>query len=132
MKRDMDFIRDLLLRIEAGQTSFGPQVEAPAGPETAEQAWGAFEDADSKLQEHIKLLSERRLIDEVVFLDEQILVGRLTWDGQDFVNTIRDPEIWSRTKSGALAAGGWTADLLKDLAKGFIRKKLEETTGVKL
>lgn len=30
------------------------------------------------------------------------------------------------------AAGGFTVDLLKDLAKGFIKKQIEGLTGVKL
>ena len=39
---------------------------------------------------------------------------------------------WEKTKKGAEAAGGFTMDLLKDLAKGFIKKQIEERTGVKL
>ena len=30
-----------------------------------------------------------------------------------------------------MAAGGFTVDLLKDLAKGLIKKQIEERTGVK-
>jgi len=43
-----------------------------------------------------------------------------------------DPEIWRKTKDGAAAAKGWTMDLLADLAKGFIKKQIEDRTGVKL
>jgi hypothetical protein len=56
----------------------------------------------------------------------------LTWEGHDFLDSVRDPKIWAKTKSGALAAGGFTVDLLKELAKGFIKKQIEERTGVKL
>jgi hypothetical protein len=45
---------------------------------------------------------------------------------------VRDPKIWAKTKDGALAAGGFTVDLLKDLAKGFVKKQIEERTGVTL
>lgn len=132
MKRDMDLIRKLLLRIEAGERSFAPRPAAASGPETTEQSWDAFEAAEEILQEHLRLLSERGFIDSVVYLDGQVLVERLTWDGHDFLDVIRDEEIWSRTKSGALAAGGWTVDILKDLAKGFIIKQIEDKTGIKL
>jgi len=37
-----------------------------------------------------------------------------------------------KTKKGAAAAGGFTFDLLKDLAKGFIKTKIEEHTGIKI
>jgi hypothetical protein len=61
-----------------------------------------------------------------------ITFSRLSWYGHDFLDSIRDPKIWERTKRGAEAAGGFTVDLLKDLATGFIRKQIEERTGVKL
>lgn len=49
-----------------------------------------------------------------------------------FLDSVRDPETWWRTKKAAAGAGGFTLDLLKDLAKGLIRKQIEDRTGVKL
>ena len=56
----------------------------------------------------------------------------LTWAGHDLLDSVRDPKIWAKTKHGALAAGGFTVDLLKDLAKGFVKKQIEQRTGVTL
>lgn len=56
----------------------------------------------------------------------------LTWAGHDFIDSVRDPETWAKTKKTAAGAGGFTVDLLKDLAKGLIKKKIEEHTGIKL
>ena len=56
----------------------------------------------------------------------------LTWAGHDFLDSIRDPIVWSKTKKGAMEAGGFTFDLLKDLAKGFLKKQIEERTEVAL
>lgn len=53
-------------------------------------------------------------------------------DGHDFLDSIRDPDVWNKTKKGALAAGGFTLNLLNDLAKGFIKKKIEDSTGIML
>jgi Hypothetical protein (DUF2513) len=53
-------------------------------------------------------------------------------DGHDFLDSIRDPEIWRKTKEGAEAAKGFSFDLLKALAKGLIKTQLEQRTGVKL
>jgi hypothetical protein len=55
-------------------------------------------------------------------------IKRLTWEGHDFLNSIRDPKIWEKTKKGVEGAGGFTVDL----AKGFVKKQIEEHTGVKL
>ena len=61
-----------------------------------------------------------------------MMFRRLSWQGHDFLDSIRDPEVWNKTKKGAAAAGGFTFDLLKDLAKGFIKTKIEEHTGIKI
>ena len=31
-----------------------------------------------------------------------------------------------------MAAGGWTLDLLKELGKGYLKKQIEDRTGIKL
>ena len=43
---------------------------------------------------------------------------RLTPAGHDFLDSVRSPEVRKKTKIGAEAAGGFTMDLLKDLARG--------------
>ena len=61
-----------------------------------------------------------------------ITFAGLTWKGHDFLDQIRDPAIWSATKEGVKKAGGFSVDILKALAKGLIKKKIEEHTGVQL
>ncbi len=56
----------------------------------------------------------------------------LTWKGHDFIDSVRDDEVWAKTKKGAEEARGFTIDLLKDLAKGLVKKKIEEHTGITL
>jgi hypothetical protein len=56
----------------------------------------------------------------------------LTPKGHNFVDSVRDPETWAETKKAAVRAGGFTLDLLADLAKGLIKKKIEDHTGIKL
>lgn len=56
----------------------------------------------------------------------------LTPDGHDFLDSVRNPETWAKTKKAAAGAGGFTLDLLKDIATGLIKKKIEDHTGVKL
>jgi len=49
------------------------------------------------------------------------------------VDAVRDPEIWRNVAQRRLEGGGsFTFDVLKDLAKGFIKTKIEEHTGIKL
>lgn len=57
---------------------------------------------------------------------------RITWEGADFLETVRDEEIWKKTKAGVASAKGFSFDLLKALAKGFIKKQIEDKTGVEI
>ena len=64
---------------------------------------------------------------------ELIRFRSLTWAGHGFLDAVRDPEIWVETKrSASVAAGGFTMDLLRDLATNFIKKKIEDVTGVEI
>jgi Hypothetical protein (DUF2513) len=129
LKRDMDLIRELLLRLEALPIRRGGIVTIC--PETDELAVPGY-DAD-QIDHHLFLIREADLIrpqEPPTF--GGVMFSRLSWEGCDFLDSIRDPEVWAKTKKSAEVAGGFTFDLLKDLAKGFIKTKIEEHTGVKL
>lgn len=129
MQRDMDMIRELLLRIEA--------VDLPAGSAVMlslrhEPLVHPGENIDS-IAYHMRLLITAGLVDPTnVQGADSFGIRGLTWSGHDFLDSIRDPEIWRQTKEAANKAGGFTLDLLADLAKGFIKTQLEKHTGVKL
>jgi hypothetical protein len=61
-----------------------------------------------------------------------ITFAGLTWAGHDFLDSVRDSEIWRATKEGAQKAGGFSLELLAALAKGLIKKKIEQHTGIQL
>ena len=127
MKRDMDLVRELLLKIEGLKERGGFKDVLPDSINA---------EGIQKFAEHLHML-----IDEAglvsgrsahTVLGKNWLNLRLTWSGHDFLDSIRDPKIWDKTKQGAEAAGGFTLDLLKDLAKGLVKKQIEDYTGVKL
>ncbi|GJL89480.1 MAG: hypothetical protein DHS20C03_31890 [Minwuia thermotolerans] len=125
MKRDMDLVREVLLAIEA---------------EPKEEVLEICPDKDQyAVGHHLILLAEAGFIRfeasrSTTNPDRLIVVYPfgLTWAGHEFLNTIRDPEIWARTKEGALAAGGFSLDLLSALAIGFAKKQISEKTGIEL
>ena len=133
MKRDMDLIRDLLLKIEGGQRSFDlltPEIAEILGEDGA----GKMPREQAELMEyHLALLDDAGLITIQAKLSGAVWqIGQITWAGHDFLDTIRDPAIWRETKAGAKQAGGFSLDLLRALAKGLIKKKIEQHTGVEL
>lgn len=50
----------------------------------------------------------------------------ITWEGHEFLEKIRDPEIWKKTKEGASKLNSWGVKLLGEMATGFIKAKAVE------
>ena len=122
MKRDMDLIRSLLLEIEEKDGGTGASISITNSENSKEQ-----------ITEHLFLLKGAELIEAVDashLSGRGVIVRRLTWHGHDFLDSVRDEEVWKFTKNGAAAAGGFTVDLLKAIAKGYLKKKIKDQTGI--
>lgn len=59
-------------------------------------------------------------------------VKRLTWNGHEFLDTIRDAEVWKRTKAGAEKAGNASVSFLWELAKAYGKNLASERLGITL
>lgn len=127
MKRDMDLVRDLLLNIEDHPIlATGSQMLVIDDSEKL----GLQDHSLQQIHYHLDMMIKKGLIEgEITSLH---IISGLTWDGHDFLDSIRDPAIWQETKEGVKKAGGFSLELLGDLAKGLIRKKIEEHTGIQL
>ena len=131
MERDMDTLRSLLLAIS----------KAPKRVDS----WELLQDKDDLSRsnpETIRILYHLQLLhyDGYIFGkradflngDSKFYDIALTMKGHDFIDSTRDDDIWEKTKRGTQRAGGFTLDLAKDIAKGFIKKQVEELSGIKL
>lgn len=124
MKRDMDLVRDILLTIE----------EQDDGSVRNRKV--NFDQTDSVvLTEHLFLLAEAGFIEGSPWKginDRSYHVNRLTWTGHEFLDTIRDPNIWAQTKNGAKKVGSFSLEVLREIAKGIVKKKVADLSGVEL
>lgn len=129
MKRDMDLVRELLLRLENWQMEMGDVFVI--SPEDQGLAVPGYDSA--QIEYHLSLLRSAGMIE---CPGSQPMLGitfsGLTWNGHDLIDSIGDPEIWKATKEGARKAGGFSVDLLGALAKGLIKKQIEKHTGIQL
>ncbi|MEM7068552.1 MAG: DUF2513 domain-containing protein [Pseudomonadota bacterium] len=131
MKRDMDLIRELLLKFESGQA----RIETLSDEDARNMGITKLPDLSASDSKHILhnlwLMQDANLI---VGEDarEYWITNHITWRGHDFLDSIRDDEIWRLTKDGAKKAGGFTFDILGQLAKGLIKTKIKEHTGVEI
>lgn len=58
---------------------------------------------------------------------------RLTSQGHDYLDAIRDQGIWAKTKDVVAKTGGSaTLEIVKALATGLLKKQISERTGIDL
>ncbi|MND89747.1 hypothetical protein D3C80_818160 [compost metagenome] len=121
VQRDMDLVRDLLLYFEARQD-----------PSLIEYQDVSI-DARSELEigHHLNLLfNAGLLIAEPVTTDTgrviYVIPQTLSWAGHEFLDNIRDPEIWKQTKSGAAKAGGWSLKVIASIAEGILKARVDQ------
>ncbi len=126
MKRDIDLLRKQLLDI----------AKIANGDEHLSLAIGEY--SHIEFHEHLRLLKEAGFIEAIEVSDSDdpdmthVLPKRITWEGYEYIESIRDPELWRQTKAGANVVRSWSFDTLKKIGSGLIKKKIEEHTGIKL
>ena len=124
MKRDMELVRDILLAIEASNTS--PLDRVPL------QSPGHSEE---EISYHVELLARAGLIDanDASSFDGHCWYAKsLTWNGHEFLDAVRDPEVWRRTKEGASKAGNASIEFIWELAKAYGKHVIKERLGIDL
>ncbi|YCH24284.1 DUF2513 domain-containing protein [Pseudomonas sp. D2-5] len=124
----MDLVRLIVLKIEEKHTS-----------PTEVLVYDDFDEelliegySPGQVEYHLRLAMQAGLFDVPRNAGGLFAIRGLTPAGHDFADSVRDPKIWRAAQAGAMAAGGSTIELLMDLAKGLIRKKVAQATGVEL
>ncbi len=114
MQRDMDLIRELLLRIEEDPryngTEFLP-VASIAGHSPEEIAY------------HLGIMAENKLIRANV-AGSIPLISRLTWDGHEFLDNVKDAGIWEQVKKRIEGLPGLAFPIIATIAEAEIKKRL--------
>ena len=114
MTIDEDFVRNLLLRIEAH-----PNSSMVLG-----ETFGYSR--DEKTVHHVAIL-----IDDGLLAETGASSYRITAEGHRFLSAIRDEGIWEQTKSAVAETGGSASlDIFKKLATGFLKAKISKHTGI--
>lgn len=112
MKRDLDLLRDMLLKIEESGSEINPLsiedfLELNADPEI--------------ISYHLYLLEDANFIN-VAFTNQfydttNYFVATLTMRGCDYLDAVRDSSIWNKVKEKLKTVGGSAAmDVVKTIA----------------
>lgn len=124
MKRDMDLIREILLEIESKHDGSGRGVDIQIAGKSRDE-----------VVEHLFMLAEVGFIEgrNASHLQGRgFLVQRMTWWGHEFLDGVRDPTIWAEAKQGAKKVGSFSLEVIGDIAKGIIKKKIADLSGVEI
>ncbi|MEE1866945.1 DUF2513 domain-containing protein [Pseudomonas auratipiscis] len=123
MKLDKELVRQILLAVEAHDDPQGwMDLEIEGRP-------------DEEVSYHVMLLDEAGLvagIDLGSIGQFEWQPKRLTYKGHEFLDSIRDPEIWRRTKEGAEKAGVGGLGFLVEIGKAYCKQMLKDKLGVDL
>lgn len=117
-------MRDLLLAAEAR----APGVEAAP----LAMPGHSLEDVSG----HVELLVEAGFLKAVPIPGKQDetywYVERLTYRGHEFLDTVRDPDVWRGAKVAADKVGGTSLAILADLAKAVLKSIIKDRLGFDL
>ena len=78
------------------------------------------------------MLIESPYVEGRCALSGEITVKALTWEGREFLDSVRNPETWAKTKEGAHKIGTWSISLLSDMAKAYAKHLAKEKLGLDL
>lgn len=131
MKRDLNLIRELLLRLEALQDRPLTTWMIPTGDdEIAVEGHTADE-----IGHALELMVEAGLVraqGSGFSADGALLYQRLSWQGCEYLDDVRDPEVWRRTREGASKVGGASLSFAWEMAKAYGKHVLKERAGLDL
>lgn len=123
MKFDKELVRQILLAVEAHNKPQGWMNLSIEGWEANDVSY------------HVMLLDEAGLLVGISLGGLNRFVWqprRLTYKGHEFLDTVRDPEVWRRTKEGAEKAGVAGLGMLVELGKAYGKQLLKERLGIDL
>ena len=116
MKRDDEYIRELLFEAEESNEPYQMAVLYMNMPPE-----------ELKRHQHFELM-----VDAGLFQAVNSGVYRMTNQGHDYLNAIRNDTVWEKTKAGASQLGGATLGIMKDIAISYLKQELSEKLGLPL
>ena len=125
MKRDLDLVRSILIYVE----NAADEVDAD---DMATERWPI-----ETVAYHVRLMAHHGLVD--VSRDArdmnggtiELTVAGITWDGQDYLDSIREPKVWGRVKKTiAGTVRSTTLDVVRQTASMVALAMVREGLGI--
>ncbi|MCK0471425.1 DUF2513 domain-containing protein [Halalkalibacter sp. APA_J-10(15)] len=123
MKLDQDCVRSILLELEENLSLNGSVFFHQLKDFKTTHKYG-FETSVYALT---KLIEADFLNGTISRGDNQILdigIGSITWDGHQFLDTIRDNAVWSKTKDTVKSLSSVSLTVLSNVASNVMKKQI--------
>jgi hypothetical protein len=117
MQRDMDLIREILLRLEAHPHGFVPRLNIEGY-------------TDEQIGFHVALMGQAGLVDAIPITSHADMSPRaiprsLRWEGYEFLAASKDEGTWRKGKAAVMSKAGMLGfELLKAVLTAEMRRQL--------
>jgi hypothetical protein len=118
MIRDMELVRTILLWVDQCPEMDGNGAIIVQNPEQI----GAVGYSVQEISYHVNMLLKAELLQGKA--GSLPVITSLTWEGHEFLDTIRNPEIWRKTKDRLAGLGSIAISVVWEVAKAELKKKL--------
>ncbi|MGG0645463.1 DUF2513 domain-containing protein [Bacillus mycoides] len=122
MKLNHDCVRDLLLELEEKLT-INEHFLLPHFNSLNTVSKHGFDDT---YYSFLKLLEANYLDGNYKYASDELIhlsVSSISWDGHQFLDTIRDNEIWSKTKKAVGSLSSASISIMSSLATSYLKQK---------
>ena len=131
MKRDLDIVRDILLQVEKsdGYLTINDLFDIRDKQEGCKYT-------DNEIVYHVELLFAQGFIDGNIRRDmngdiTDSSIDGLTWDGADYLESMRDSRVWNKAKSTIKkAVGSTTFDVVKQTCTLVATQMVKSNLGI--
>jgi hypothetical protein len=123
MKRDMDLIRDLLLAVDDDPRFDGTMWITPDEQSDNLGVLGVSDHSYQEVAYHLTMLVEAGYLNGKTTM-EMPIINKLTWEGHELLDDIRDPSIWKKTKERMKGVTTVGIGIIGEIAKAEIKKHL--------
>jgi Hypothetical protein (DUF2513) len=124
VQRDMDLVRNLLLNIEADRRFDGVRWYRISAPEDL----GISEYSAEEVGYHVNLLIEAGFLKGKGGAETIPPINKLTWQGHEFIDNIRDVGIWEKIKVRLHGIPSVALTVVASIAEAEVKKRLGLTS----
>ena len=125
MKRDLDLVREILLRLEP----LSATPEEPHPLDVGKPPLDIPDYTDQQVVYHIRIMRDGGLIryDAPLSGPGGVRIprfGGLRWQGHEFLDDVRDPDTWEATKKKLSKVEGVSLQVAWEIARAYLRTYL--------